>query len=180
MVLIILFLLSSIGLAISIVIWSIRNGIAPMPTSPKAKQALLTSLPPTILGSVYELGAGWGTLLLPLGHRYPYSDVIGFETSPFPYFVSRCRLYLNGLPHTKVIRSDFYKADLSDAGLVVCYLYPGAMQRLKVKFERELKGGTWVISNTFAVPGWEPLQVVEVPDLYRNKIYIYQVGANRV
>ncbi|MCE5316561.1 MAG: methyltransferase [Parachlamydia sp.] len=175
MILIILFLVSSIGLALSIVIWSIRNGIAPMPTSPKAKRALLTSLPPTISGSVYELGAGWGTLLMPLSHRYPFSDVVGFETSPLPYFVSRCRLSLMGLSHAKVIRSDFYKADLSDAGLIVCYLYPGAMQRLKVKFEKELKTGTWVISNTFAVPGWDPLQVVEVRDLYRNKIYIYQV-----
>lgn len=175
--LIVLFLLSSIGLALSIVIWSIRNGIAPMPTSPKAKQALLKSLPPTLSGCVYELGAGWGTLLLPLAQSYPYSEVTGFETSPLPFFVTRCRLYLKGVTHAKVIRRDFYKADLSNAGLIVCYLYPGAMHRLKVKFDGELKSGTWVISNTFAVPGWEPQHVVDVHDLYRNKIYIYQVGS---
>lgn len=170
-----LFLIFSMGLAISIVIWSIRNGIAPMPTSFKAKRALIQSLPPTVSGCVYELGAGWGTLLLPLAHRYPYSEVTGFETSPLPFFVTRCRLSLNRVTHAKVLRRNFYKADLSDAGLIVCYLYPGAMHKLKPKFEGELKKGTWVISNTFAIPGWKPLQVVEVSDLYRNKIYVYQV-----
>lgn len=174
--LVLLFLLFSIGLAISIVYWSIRNGIAPMPTSFKAKQALIQALPPTVSGNIYELGAGWGSLLLPLAQRYPYSEVTGFETSPLPFFVTRCRLYVKGLTHAKVLRRDFFKADLSDAGLIVCYLYPGAMHRLKSKFEAELKKGTWIISNTFAIPGWQPLQVVEVNDLYRNKIYLYQVG----
>ncbi len=32
---------------------------------------------------------------------------------------------------------DFFNVDLKDAGLVVCYLYPGAMERLKDKFEKD-------------------------------------------
>lgn len=170
-----LILLSSVALAISIVVWSMRNGIAPMPTSFKAKKALVQSLPPIVSGNIYELGAGWGTLLLPLARCYPHSEVTGFETSPLPFFVTSCRLRLSGLPNAAALRRDFYTIDLSEAGLVVCYLYPGAMQRLKSKFEAELKKGAWVISNTFAIPGWQPLQVVEVQDLYRNKLYVYRV-----
>lgn len=72
------FLLSCIGLAISIVVWSICNGIVPMPTSFKAKRALIQSLPPGLSGNVYELGASLGTLLLPLAQRYPHTKVTGF------------------------------------------------------------------------------------------------------
>lgn len=172
-----LFLLAAVWLVSSIVLWSIRNGIAPMPTSPKAKRALLKALPPTISGTVYELGAGWGTLLLPLARRYPHAETIGFETSPIPYLVARARI--RGFQNIKLQRQDFMQTDLADAGLVVCYLYPEAMRRLKIKFEVELKAGTWVISNTFAIPGWEPLQVVSVDDLYRNKIYIYKINNQR-
>lgn len=166
-----LFVLFGLLILLSIVIWSILNGIAPMPSSPKAKQALLKALPPTLTGVAYELGAGWGTLLIPLSRHY--EQVVGFETSPFPFLVARARMILETLSNVKLYRRDFFKANLQDAGLIVCYLYPKAMARLKGKFEQELRPGTWVISNTFAIPGWEPDQVIEVGDLYRTKIYVY-------
>jgi hypothetical protein len=52
-------------------------------------------------------------------------------------------------------------------------LYPEAMKRLRYKFEEELKPGALVISNTFAVPGWQSMSVIELEDLYRSKIYKY-------
>ncbi len=168
----ILFFILCFGVALSIVVWSIRNGIAPMPTSPKAKLAWLKALPPQVSGSIYELGSGWGTLILPLAYRYPLATVTGFETSPAPYLFSR--MACKGAKNVQLLRRNFFHADLSDAGLIICYLYPGAMRRLKDKFEKELKAGTWVISNTFAIPGWEPLQQIEVGDIYRTRIYVYR------
>jgi hypothetical protein len=47
------------------------------------------------------------------------------------------------------------------------------MERLRPKFERELKSGSLVVSHTFAVPGWVPESVWQVDDLYRTKIYLY-------
>ena len=48
------------------------------------------------------------------------------------------------------------------------------MKRLKEKLEAELKPGTLVISNTFAIPGWAYEKMLEVDDLYRTKIYLYK------
>ena len=79
------------------------------------------------------------------------------------------------LPNGRLQRRDFFSMDLADAGLVVCYLYPGAMEKLKVKFERELKPGCWVITHTFAVPGWKAEAVYPVDDLYRTQIYVYRI-----
>lgn len=158
----------------SIVLWSWWNGISPMPTSPKAKRCLLSVLPQKIEGNVVELGSGWGTLLFPLARKYPHCRVSGYETSPLPFFWTKSLFLLKPSPNLFLYRKDFFDISLEDNALIVCYLYPGAMRRLKDKFEKELKPGTWVISNTFAIPGWQPQQVAEINDLYFTKIYVYR------
>lgn len=160
---IILFLLLII--LVITVFYSWKLGISPMPSSSQAKKAIYSLLPLEVEGTVYELGAGWGDILKELASRYP--RVIGYELSPFPWAVSAIRT-------KKCLRMDFFDADLSDAGLIVCYLYPGAMKKLKAKFDKELKPGTIVISNTFQIPGWEPSQVIKLRDLYKTPIYLYE------
>jgi trans-aconitate methyltransferase len=164
-----------VGIAASIIQWSIRNQISPMPSSPKAKRTILAGIP-EVSGTIYELGSGWGTLAFPVARRYPHCQVIGLETSPIPYRLSRLRLIFERLPNLKLKNADFFSYPLQDASLVVCYLYPEAMRRLKEKFLAELKPGTWVISNTFAIPGWSPHQVLKVDDMYFTKIYIYRMS----
>jgi hypothetical protein len=167
-------LIAMVGIAASIIQWSLRNRISPMPSSPKAKKSLLSILP-EVSGNIYELGSGWGTLAFPMAKHYSNSQVVGFETSPIPYFISRAWLSVAGPSNLHFERKDIFDVPLDDASLVVCYLYPEAMKRLKDKFHGELKPGTWVISSTFAIPGWSPVQVVEVKDIYYSKIYIYRV-----
>lgn len=147
------------------VFYSWKLGISPMPSSSQAKKAIYSLLPLEAHGTVYELGAGWGDILKELASRYP--KVIGFELSPLPWLVSFVRT-------KKCVRKDFFNADLSDAALIVCYLYPAAMRKLKLKFEKELKPGTMIISNTFQIPGWEPTRIITLRDLYKTPIYLYE------
>lgn len=168
-------LLIFVMIIFSVVYWSIRNGISPMPTSPKARRKLLDVLHLELDGVIYELGSGWGTLAFPLARLYPKCQVIGFETSLIPFWFSKVRQCVMRLPNLQLRREDFFQVTLQDASLVVCYLYPGAMRRLGVKFLEELKPGTWVVSNTFSIPGWRAIEVVEVGDLYYSKIYLYRV-----
>lgn len=163
----------------SIIIWTLRNKISPMPTLPTAKRTMFSVLPSLSNGTIYELGAGWGTLALPLAQHYPNSTVIAFETSPVPFYFSYLSEKIRGLPNLVVKKSDFFNENLSGASMVVCYLYPDAMSRLKPKLENELRPGTWVVSNTFAIPGWDPENVENVNDLLGSKIYIYRVPAQQ-
>jgi len=155
----------------SIVIWTLINGISPMPTSSKALLKIQEILP-DVNGPIYELGSGWGTLARMLSRKYTHQQVIGYETSFFPYWISRLFCSQNNVT---LERKNFFKVDLSKATLIVCYLYPGAMRQLKEKFTKELKPGTHIISNTFGIPGWIPKQVCEVDDIYKTKIYRYEI-----
>jgi len=146
-----------------------------MPTSQKAKKCLLLALPEKIPpGKIYELGSGWGTLAFPLASRYPGVEVVAFEDSPVPFLFSKGRALIDCSKNLKILKCNFFDSSLEDAALIVCYLYPKAMLQLKIKFEKELKPGTWIVSNTFAIPGWTPAKIYEVPDLYRTKIYLYR------
>lgn len=159
---------------LSIVIWSIRNGIGPMPTSIKVKNRLFEVVPEKIEGKIYDLGSGWGTLVFPIASKFPDHEIIGLENSTIPFLFSSLRLLLSKEKNIRFIRKNFYEFPLNDAGLVLCYLFPKAMEKLKPKLENELKKGTWIICNTFAIPGWKPKFVITVQDLYHTKIYVYQ------
>lgn len=166
-----------IFIAVSIVYYSSKNGITPAPTFDKAKQGVLGLLArKKISGNIYELGSGWGTLAFALAKQYAHCNVIGYENSIVPYLFSQiCNLF-TGCRNLKMVCKDFYATPLNDADLVVCYLYTGAMEKLRTKFERELKKGAIVVSHTFAVPYWRPVEEIVVDDIYRTKVYLYVVG----
>lgn len=145
-----------------------------MPTSPKQQRVLLDSLPPDLHGKVIDLGSGWGTLAIGLAKRFPSCQITGYESSPVPHYVSEVLLLLLRYPNLKFVRKDIYELSVGDAVAVTCYLYPVAMTKLKSKLETELRPGTIVITNTFAVPDWKPEKIAEVADIYRSKIYFYQ------
>lgn len=172
---IILFSIAFIFILTSIIIWSVRNGISPMPTSLKAKRCMMSLLPNKVSGKVYELGSGWGTLIFPIAKKYPHSHIIGYETSPLPYWVSKMRCWLGNYHNVTIVYKNFFDETLVDAGLVVCYLYPEAMRRLKDKLTKELPPGTWVASNTFSIPGWQTDKIGVVGDIYYSKIYLYKM-----
>jgi 16S rRNA A1518/A1519 N6-dimethyltransferase RsmA/KsgA/DIM1 with predicted DNA glycosylase/AP lyase activity len=146
-----------------------------MPTLPKVKRKLFKMLPEISSGEIAELGSGWGTLAFILAKKYPSLKVIGYEISPVPFFYSNLIAKIYSYPNLTLIRQDFFHSSFKDKKLVVCYLYPAAMEKLKAKFEKELSPEAYVISHTFAIPGWKPLVIEHASDLYHTPIYLYQM-----
>jgi len=161
-------------LALSIVWWTLRTGISPMPSSKKAMDAMLDLIPPSVSRPIYELGSGWGGLTLVLAKRYPNVSVVGFELSPLPWAVSVLRAHLSRRKNVTFRRRDFFECDLSKAQVLVCYLYPGGMERLGEKLTDKMGADGTLISNTFRLPGCTPETVVELTDVYRNRVYRYE------
>lgn len=163
-------------IAVASVLWStLKNGISPMPTTRRVKIKFIDSLPKQIIGPIYELGAGWGSLAFPLADRYPLCKVIAYENSFVPYVFCRLRLMWYPLPNLTIVRKSFFQVSLSDASLVVCYLFPGAMSQLKGKFQDELSDRTIIATHTFSIPGWQPIYQEDVKDLYHTTIYHYKI-----
>ena len=158
-----------------IVVYTYRVGISPMPSLRQARQEILRRVPVESDGPVVELGCGWGSLAIPLARLNPKRPVVAYELSPVPWLFTRLRRALSRTPNLELHRKDFFDASLREASVVVCYLYTGAMERLREKFEKELAPGTLVISNTFAIPSWSPELTLTTGTFWRTPIYFYRV-----
>ncbi len=167
-----LFLFVSFG---SIIIYSLLLGISPMPSSKKAKRAIIQLLSEESIeeGLIYELGSGWGGLALLLAKRYPKAKVIAFELSPLPFLVSRIAKALLRRPNLTILRKDFFKENLSEAEVIICYLFPEGMRRLSPKLKKELPDQCTIISNTFSLTGWENSSLFFLDDWSATRIYKY-------
>jgi len=159
------------------------TGSPPMPTSLVVLKLMLKMLPARLPGSpenvIYELGSGWGGVAMAVAQKYPKQPVIGFERAPLPYIISKLRAWIFKNQGVQIKPSNFLKSDLSDARLVICYLMPDMMVRLKPKLENELPKGCLVLSNNFAVPGWFALDQISVADFSRSQIYLYEMGISQ-
>ncbi|MDR3461419.1 MAG: class I SAM-dependent methyltransferase [Beijerinckiaceae bacterium] len=96
---------------------------------------------------VYELGSGWGSLVIALARAFPAAEIRGIEISPLPYWVARLRT--RDLPNVKLKRGNFYDCDLADAHAVTCYLMIKPMPKLGDFLDRRLKPRTPVVSISF-------------------------------
>lgn len=159
---------------ISIFVTTLINGIAPVPSSKKVKNKLLEVLPSTPPERIVELGAGWGTLAFALIKKYPHSTVIAYENSLIPYYFLVVRKFLFPAKNLILLRKNFFKENLASSDLIICYLYPGAMNKLWDKFNKELRPGTSIYTHTFSIFQSQPISIWKVADIYGTKIYHYK------
>jgi SAM-dependent methyltransferase len=107
---------------------------------------------------VVELGAGVGAVTFAAA-RERSAQVLAVEIEPLRYLLLRARRALGPSgERVEIERRNMYGVDLSNATVVTAFLWPGAMARLRPKFERELAPGTRVVSRCHAVPGWIPVE----------------------
>lgn len=101
---------------------------------------------------VYDLGAGDGRLLQEVVKAYPGIKAIGCEVIPTVWFLGIARRFIRRTPYVLKLK-DALKEDLTSADCIFLYLFPSVMEKLAAKFDRELRPGAVVISNTFRIPG---------------------------
>ncbi|MBF0455547.1 MAG: class I SAM-dependent methyltransferase [Magnetococcales bacterium] len=158
---------------------SLDVDISPWPSNRQMRRALIEALPDSVQaqGEIWDLGSGWGGLVQCLAEKYPQSQVIGVELSWIPWLMSQLYNRLSSQKNITIRRENFYDTSLSHASLVVCYLFPGAMESLRSKFKSELPPDSWVASITFEIPGWHPERVVEIGEVRRLTIYLYRLSS---
>jgi methylase of polypeptide subunit release factors len=161
-------------LVVASIVWTtLWVGISPMPSSGQACRAMLAAAARSPQGTIVDVGSGWGTLAIRCARAWPERAVIGYELSWVPWLVSMLFKHLLQLHNLELRRQDFLQADLGRADLLLCYLFPRGMQDLAHKLRGEGMHPL-VVSNTFALPSFEPDELIQLPDLYRTRIYVYQ------
>jgi SAM-dependent methyltransferase len=121
-----------------------------------------------------DIGCGDGRVLRKARRRYGVKAV-GYELNPLAYL--QAKLLCLGLKNVEVKWRNFWKADLSEADVVFCYLFPDVMPDLAAKLEANAKPGAVVVSCNFNLPGFIPEQVLRPGNsLHNDPIYVYRLN----
>lgn len=136
--------------------WGVARTRVPLYLSSRAAvQAVAAMLPRQRSFAFLDLGCGFGGLLGHLARIRPEGRYYGIESAPVPFLISRLR----ALPRQSACRislGDYRNLDLAQYDVVYAYLSPVAMGDLWSKARREMRPGSLLISNRFAIPGVRP------------------------
>ena len=163
-------------IAVSITYNTVKLGISPMPSSKKAYQAVNRLIDESETGPIIDLGSGWGNLVIRMAKEYPQREVIGYELSILPWLTTSALKYILCLKNLTLYKQDFYHADLSSASVLVCYLFPAAMAKIKIKLQLEQPKINYLISNNFALPSSQFEKVIQLDDFYKSPVYLYRIS----
>lgn len=147
----------------------IRTRVPLYLSSTRAAEALAERLPKN--ARILDLGCGLGGPLANLAALRPDATLHGVEAAPLNWLIARLRLL--GRAHIRL--GNLWDSDLSSHDVVYAYLSPAPMPRLWQKARAEMRPGSLLISNTFAVPGVEPDEVVELHDLSHARLLIWRM-----
>ena len=125
-----------------------------VPTDQQLVEKMLDIAKITAQDFVMDLGSGDGRNIIGAAKRG--ARAIGVEYNPQMVELSRENAKKAGVAdRATFIEGDMYEADISKATALVLFLLPVNLEKLIPKF-LDLKPGTRIVDNTFAIPGWEP------------------------
>jgi hypothetical protein len=121
-----------------------------------------------------DLGCGLGGTIVRLSRRFPESRFEGVETAPLSFVYAWLRSFLRS--NCRVRYRNLWREDLSRFDVVYCFLSPAPMGRLWRKASSEMRLGSRLVSNSFAVPDVPPSSVVSVKDWRDTRLLIWEMG----
>jgi len=128
---------------------------------------------------VYDLGCGDGRVVIMAAEKFE-ARAVGVEMREDLVKQALGKISEMGLDgKVKIVHSDMFKIDLTQADVVTLYLTTSANDKVKPKLESELRPGARVISHDYEILGWKPLKIdnfCENPRLGypSHTIYVYR------
>lgn len=141
----------------------------------KTQKTLADLIPPDTNVTFIDLGCGLGDIVTYVARVRPQARVIGVETAPLSFVIAWIRTHLFANANAEIKFQSIWDTDVSNTDIVYAFLSPAPMTRLNEKLRSEMKGGSRFISNSFAVPGAEPDDVVAVDDARETQLLIWRM-----
>lgn len=143
-----------------------------VPTSQALVDRMLQMAQLTADDRLVDLGSGDGRLVITAAKRGAVSR--GIEFNPDMVAISKQAAQAEGVAQRATFeQADIFESDFSDASVVTLFLLPSLNLRLRPTL-LDMKPGTRVVSNSFAMEAWEPDESVEVKENCTNYCHAYK------
>lgn len=148
-----LFAIGFCAITISFIYSSIK-GSPYVPTNKKEIGIILKNADLKSQQNFLELGCGDGRVSRLASNKYKVK-ALGIDVNPFLIWYARFLSRIESSANTKFYRQNIFDSDLSEADVVYLFLMPKLIQKMRLKFEKELKKNAIVISHGFKIIGWQ-------------------------
>ena len=119
---------------------------------------------------LYDLGSGDGRVLIIAAKKFG-CKCVGIEKNFILYKISKWKVKKERLENkVKIKNKDFFEVNLSKATVIFMYLSKKVVNKLKKKFEKELKNGTRILSAAHRIEGWKEVKKIKTGHFYS---YLY-------
>lgn len=164
-----------IVLILTLIFWGTVKGDVPLFLSSSAVAGAIIEIVNAEHAQQFaDLGAGVGSVTIPLAKHSPHVKIDAFERAPLPWAINHWRS--RKLINIKSSRESFWSCDLAQYDVVFAFLSPAAMPGLGAKIRLSMRPGSLFISSSFPVPEWEPEFIKQVCDRRQTQLFCYRVG----
>ena len=155
--------------------------IAPYVSTPLSvvrQMLVLSELRPGEL--IYDLGSGDGRVVIMAAQEFGAKGVgVELREDLVKRAIERIS-ELNISNKVKIVQSDMFNVDLSQANVVTLYLTTSANEKVKPKLESELKQGARVVTHDYEILGWKSHKVDKFCENPRlgypsHTLYVYKI-----
>ena len=110
----------------------------------------------------YDLGSGFGGVLIDVAEKFPNVYCTGIEADWFKYTIARRRIQKLGYgARVMTFKGNLLTLYFSDADVVYLFLSPFILKRQEFRDRiRALKPGCLIISYSHKIPGLEPVAII--------------------
>ncbi|MDO9105424.1 MAG: class I SAM-dependent methyltransferase [Methylovulum sp.] len=164
----------AITLLLALVFWGTVKGDVPLfLSSSAAADAVARIIERENAENFADLGAGIGSLAIPLARCHPLLAIDAVELAPLPWLITalRCRKLAN----IQARRASFWHCGLNAYDVVFAFLSPAVMLKLSEKISRDMRSGSLFISSSFPIPDWQPESVITLADRRKTRLYCYRI-----
>lgn len=161
-------------LLMTLLFWGTVKGDVPLFLSSSAvAEAVAEIAEREKAASVAELGAGIGSVVVPLATKHPHMRIEAWERAPLPWAIlkQRCKRLRNVVVH----HESLWKCEVKQFDVVFAFLSPIPMPQIGVMVGDDMRPGTLFVSSSFAIPNWEPEEVRTLNDRRKTVLYCYRI-----
>jgi len=133
--------------------WQPGKDVIWLPSPPETVEKMLDLAGVTREDFVVDLGSGDGRNVIAAARRG--ARALGVEYDEPLVQLSRRNARAAGVAdRAEFVQGDMFAADISRASVLVLFLLPDNLRRLRERFAG-MRAGTRIVSNTYEIPGWQ-------------------------
>lgn len=144
------------------------------PSSEKIYALIAKELPSDRTFKFLDIGCGDAKLLSYLALKFPLASFEGADLSPSAIAAAKMNTCKN--KNVKTRFADYWKINFADYDFIYAFLSPTPMEQVEKKALGEMKKGSKLLVNSFALPNLSPSREIPIDDKNQSSLLIYNIN----